>query len=272
MKIKKVVFLDRNGETVGSMGDLKKETKSSATLPVIVDYYDWDLKKQVASAEKYKDQIKRVFYQDGVDRKVGVMLQDDVRRLELVQSFNYGLRVLEVGSSDGSVSIKIASQKNVKEILAIDIRQSAIDDGKKLIKDLIKRGDLSRENANKISLKRIAIEELSAKYGQFDSVCAYEIFEHLLPWDFMPVFKHLYKFIKPNGKFFISVPNRFPDIKYEKEGRSRWRWFDHRNFFSHLSLYLLLRNFFKEIKFYSLYPNEKTEKGLYLICECNGKK
>jgi|GEM_PF-2181274 len=272
MNIKKVLFLDRNGGVVGSVSNLKGRVKSSAILPVIIDYYDWDLKKQVASAEKYKDQIKRVFYQDRVDRRVKIMLQDDIRRLELVQSFNYGSRVLEVGSSDGSVSIKIANQKKVKEVLAIDIRQSAIDDGKKLIKDLIKRGDLNQKDADKITLKKIAIENLSPNYGQFDSVCAYEVFEHLAPWDFIPVFKHLYKFIKPNGKFFISVPNRFPSEKYEKEGRSRWRWFDHRNFFSQLSLTLLVRNFFKEIKFYSLYPNERTEEGLYLICECNGKK
>ena len=272
MITKSVVFLNRGGEILGSLGEQSSRIDSGGVFPVVVDYYDWDISKQAKSAEKYKDQIKRVFYQNETDEGVKRMLQDDIRRLDVVQKFDYGPRVLEVGSSDGAVSIKIAQRPKVKEILAIDIRQSAINDGKSLLKDLVKRKEVSAIVAKKVTLKKYAIEDLPNRYGQFDSVCAYEIFEHLSPWDLMPVFKHLYKFIKPNGKFFISVPNRFPDKKYEKEGRSRWRWFDHRNFFSQLSLNLFLTSFFKDVRFYPLYPKEKTEKSLYLICECRGKK
>ena len=273
MTIKQIFFLDRRGEIIGTPEKQTKKTiESSTAFPIVVDYYDWDLNKQEKSAEQYKDQIKRVFYQEEVDEPVKIMLQDDVARLNLVQKFNYGARILEVGSSDGSVSVKIAAQKKVKEILAIDIRQSAVNDGKKLIKDLIKDGKISAEVAQKISLKKYAIEDLPERYGTFDSVCAYEIFEHLSPWDMMLVFKQVYKFIKPTGKFFISVPNRFPDSKYEKQGRSRWRWFDHRNFFSQLSLSLFLTSFFKNVTFYPLYPDEIAEDSLYLICECHGKK
>lgn len=272
MKLKDVILLDRYGEISSLNPGNKKSFFSGNVLPIVADYYIWDLSKQTASAEKYKDQIKRVFYQEQVDDRVKVMLGDDVRRLDLVQDFSYGQRILEVGSSDGSVSIKIAHQAKVKEILAIDLRQSAILDGKKLIKDLVKRGELKQTIADKIKLKKCAIESLLEEVGQFDSVCAYEIFEHLSPWDMMPVFKHLYQFIKPNGKFFISVPNRFPAEKYEKEGRSRWKWFDHRNFFSLASLEAFLTCFFKSVKFYPLYPNESPEKSLYLIAECHGKK
>lgn len=272
MKFKEIILLDRYGE-ISSLNPVNKKVFSSGNvLPVVVDFYIWDLDKQTASAEKYKDQIKRVFYQDQVDARVKVMLGDDVHRLNLVQDFSYGQRILEVGASDGSVSIKIAHQPKVKEILAIDLRQSAIDDGKKLIKDLVKNGELQQTIADKVTLKKYAIENLPVEFGQFDSVCAYEIFEHLSPWDMMPVFKHLYRFIKPNGKFFISVPNRFPAEKYEKEGRSRWKWFDHRNFFSLASMELFLTFFFKSVKFYPLYSNEKPERSLYLIAECHGKK
>lgn len=272
MRTKQVFFLNRSGEMIDIIGGSRSVTPDSSTaFPVVVDYYEWDIEKQTKSAEKYKDQIKRVFYQDEVGKETMCMLQDDIRRLKVVKGFNYGARVLEVGSSDGAVSIKIAQQPKVKEVVAIDIRQSAIIDGKKLLKELVKRGELSMKDADKITLKKYAVEELPSSYGQFDSVCAYEIFEHLSPWDLMPVFKHLYKFIKPNGKFFISVPNRFPDKKYEKEGRSRWNWFDHRNFFSQLSLGLFLTSFFKDVKFYPLYQGERTEKSLYLICECRGK-
>lgn len=272
MKKRQVFFLDRRGDVIGSTEELVGSIDSKTAFPIVVDYYDWDLNKQMQSAEKYKDQIKRIFYQDDVDAKIRHMLQDDIRRIDVVREFDYGEKVLEVGSSDGSVSIKIAEQKRVKEVMAIDIRQSAINDSKKLIRDLVVRKEISEKTAKKVKLKKYSIEDFPIRYGQFDSVCAYEVFEHLSPWDFMPVFKHLYKFIKPSGKFFISVPNRFPDAKYEKKGRSRWRWFDHRNFFSQLSLEFFLKSFFKDVVFYTLYPHEKTEKSLYLICECRGKK
>lgn len=273
MNAKQVFFLNREGEVIDMIGGARGVIPDSSTaFPVVVDYYEWDIDKQAKSAEKYKDQIKRVFYQHDVDEGVKWMLQDDIRRLEVVQGFDYGARVLEVGSSDGAVSIKIAQQPKVKEVFAIDIRQSAIVDGKNLLKDLVKRGELSKKAAGKIILKKYAIEDFPSRYGQFDSVCAYEIFEHLSPWDLMPVFMYLYRFIKPNGRFFISVPNRFPDKKYEKEGRGRWHWSDHRNFFSQLSLELFLTSFFKDVKFYSLYQGEKPGKSLYLICECSGKK
>jgi 2-polyprenyl-3-methyl-5-hydroxy-6-metoxy-1,4-benzoquinol methylase len=273
MKTEQILFLNRRGEIIGvPEKQTKKKIDSSTAFPIVVDYYDWDIGKQMESAEKYKDQIKRVFYNDGLDETTKVMLQDDVARLNLVSKFDYGSRILEVGSSDGSVSVKIAEQKKVKEILAIDIRQSAINDGKKLIRSLIKDGKITNLIAEKVSLKKYAIQDLPERYGKFDSVCAYEVFEHLSPWDMMPVFKHLYKFIKPNGKFFISVPNRFPDSKYEKQGRSRWYWFDHRNFFSQLSLSLFLTSFFKNVTFYPLYSGEKAGNSLYLICECRGKK
>lgn len=272
MKAKQVFFLDRNGEVIDSIGGQISPVDSGTAFPVVVDYYDWDLAQQAKSAEKYKDQIKRVFYQEEVDDKVRVMLQDDIKRIDVISGFNYGVKVLEVGSSDGSVSIRIAQQPKVKEIMAIDIRQSAINDGRKLIKDLVARKEISLKIAEKIILKKYAIESFPHRYGKFDSVCAYEVFEHLSPWDLMPVFKHLYAFIKTDGKFFISVPNRFPDKKYDTTGRSRWRWFDHRNFFSRLSLEFFLASFFKDVIFHPLYADEKVEKSLYLICECRGKK
>lgn len=272
MNINRIAILDRYGEVKSLAPEGKGKLLSIDTLPVIIDYYLWDLDRQIYSAEKHKDQIKRVFYQNEVDDSTKSMLKDDIQRLDVVQKFDYGSRILEIGSSDGSVSVKIAQQAKVKEILAIDIRQSAISDGKKLIRDLVRRGEITKETANKIIFKKCAIENLSAAHGQFDSVCAYEVFEHLTPWDMMPVLNRLYKFISPKGKFFVSVPNRFPNVKYDKTGRSRWKWFDHRNFFSYVSLKLLLTSLFNDVRFHSLYPNEKPEDGLYLICECREKK
>ncbi len=270
--IKQVALLDRTGEILKLSPAFPKKPKSADVFVTVADFYDWNLGKQADSAEKYKDKIKRVFYEEEVVGPAKVMLQDDVRRLELMGGFSYGKKVLEVGSSDGSASVKIATNKEVKEILAIDLRASAISEGKAMLKDLQNRGEIKKEVAKKITLKKSAIEKLPASVGQFDSVCAYEVFEHLAPWDLVPVFLKVYDFIKPQGKFFISVPNRFHHEKYNQEGRSRWSWFDHRNFFSQASLELFLTSFFENVKFYPLYPSEKPGDSIYLICECYGKK
>ncbi|MFA6159995.1 MAG: class I SAM-dependent methyltransferase [Parcubacteria group bacterium] len=273
MKIKQVVSLNKEGEAIDTFqqGKIKKNYLSSEIFPIMVEDYVWDQKRQERSAEKYKDQIKRVFYQDKVDEKIKIMLQDDIRRLELIKDFDYGKNILEVGCSDGSASIKIAENPKVKKVFGIDIRKSAINDGEKLIKDLLKRREIDKKIADKIRLGNYTVENFPLKFGKFDSVCAYEIFEHMAPQNMLPAFQHLYKFIKKDGNFFISVPNRFPDEKYDRMGRTRWKWFDHRNFFSQASLELFLRNFFKKVDFFPLYENEKAEKSIYLICECRGK-
>ncbi|MFA6184007.1 MAG: class I SAM-dependent methyltransferase [Parcubacteria group bacterium] len=271
--IKKIVLLDKEGKMLNSFA--KKETistDSSCVLPVVIESYLWNEKDQNNSAEKYKDQIKRVFYPDKVEKNVKNMLQDDLRRIELIESFNYGKKVLEVGCSDGSVSIKIAQIPNVSKVVGIDIRKSAIKDGKRLIKDLLKQGIINYGVAKKIKLENFTIENFPLRFGKFDSVCAYEVFEHMAPQDMLPAFQNLYKFIKKDGKFFISVPNRFPNKKYEKMGRARWHWFDHRNYFSKISLEIFLSNFFNDIKVHSLYEEEDSKDSIYLIFECNGKK
>ncbi len=272
MRVQNVVLLNAEGGVIKSFVKNLKSFASSNVFPVIVESYLWNEEKQQESAEKYKDQIKRVHYQEDIDATTRNMLQDDIRRLEIIQKFKYGQSVLEVGCSDGTVSIKIAELPSVKKVLGVDIRKSAIEDGKILLKDLLSRGKITKEIAKKVTLLHSSTEKMSTRYGKFDSVCAYEIFEHLAPQDMLPVFQHLYKFIKSDGSFFISVPNRFPNRKYEKIGRSRWKWYDHRNFFSRLSLELFLNNFFKEVKFYPLYKGEKVDDSIYLICECKGKK
>lgn len=271
MDIKHTILLDRSGKILDFTNN-KHPVNSLNCLPIVADYYLWRPADQLNSAEKYKDQIKRVFFQDEVEQPVKVMLQDDIQRLNLIKKFSYGQQILEIGASDGSVSIKIAQQTKVKKIIAIDIRQSAIIDGRKLLKDLVISGEIKKSTADKITLKKCALENLPINTGQFDSVCAYEIFEHLVPWEMMSAFTHIYNFIKPRGKFFISVPNRFPAKHYEQEGRSRWKWFDHRNFFSQLGLELFLRSFFREVKFRSLYKNDLPGESIYLIAECYGKK
>src|SRR3989344_3872857 len=119
-KVSTVALLSRNGEILRVSGAHEKvRLHSRSVFPVMVDQYFWDGKKQLKSAETYKDQIKRVFYPETVAKETQVMLQDDHRRLALVRGFRFGSRVLEVGSSDGSVSIVIAKKPRAHEVLGI---------------------------------------------------------------------------------------------------------------------------------------------------------
>lgn len=275
MIISRIVLLNREGEEIKTFEERNTRVRLSSanTLPILSEPYFWDEQKQLESAEKYKDRIKRVFYPKEVQKETEPMLRDDIRRLELIKTFGYGKNVLEAGCSDGSVSLKIAEHENVKKIIGIDIRPSAIEDGKKLIKDLLRARKISAESALKVSLKCSTIADfyLSRK-KVFDTVCAFEVFEHLAPQDLWPSFTRLYDLLKEKGNFFVSVPNRFHHKKYDIQKRSRWKWFDHRNFFSMLSLEMFLSRFFEQIKFYPLYPDERVEDSIYLICECKLKK
>lgn len=272
MDIKKVVLLNKTGDIIDSFEKTAEVFNSSNIYPVVIEHYPWDQEKQHHSAETYKDQIKRVYTIDSVPEESKQMIQDDLRRIELVKMFNYGAQILEVGCSDGTISIKLAELPATKSILGIDIRQSAIDDGHALLKKLVEQKEITSAVADKVMLEKLRIEDLPTTYGQYDSVCAYEVFEHMSPQDFFPAFQHLYKFIKKDGTFFISVPNRFHHARYDQEKRSRWRWHDHRNFFSKVSLEMFLKDFFEEVKFYPLYDTETVDGSIYLICECRVKK
>lgn len=272
MSVKKIVLLDKKGEVVDSFEKEAVAFDSSNIYPVVVENYLWDKDQQLKSAEEFKDKIERVYDKEGVPEETRVMLQDDYRRMKLIKTFDYGHRVLEVGCSQGTASIKIAELPEVDEVVGIDIRRSAIDEGNKLIKKLVENKEITQTVADKIKLEHLRIEDLPENHGKYNSICAYEVFEHMAPQDFLPAFQHLYKFIENDGTFFISVPNRFPNKKYDELGRTRWRWHDHRNFFSKISLEMFLSNFFEQVKFYPLYEEETVEDSIYLICECKGKK
>lgn len=272
MNIKKVVLLNKVGDIIDGIEKPVDSYNSGNIYPLVIENYVWNKEMQRNSAEIYKDKIKRVYDIDNIPGETKKMVEDDICRIDLIKTFDYGPKVLEVGCSDGTVSIKLAELPTTELILGIDIRQSAIDDGHNLIDKLVKEKKLTNEAAKKVRLEEFRIEDLPVNYGKYDSVCAYEIFEHMAPQDLLPAFQHLYKFIKKDGNFYISVPNRFPADKYEKEKRARWKWDDHRNFFSKISLEIFLSNFFEAVDAYPLDKNEAVEDSIYLIYKCIGKK
>lgn len=268
------VLLDRMGQIVPSNISIEAIAEHRKDLfPIVVEPYLWDAELQLESASIYKDQIMRVHYPEMTRPEQTAMLDDDRRRIEVVSGFQYGSSVLEVGSSDGTVSLSIARRPEVEAVTAIDIRPDAAEDGKRLVADLLQKGVIDEVVAHKFSIETASVIEYKERHEgkTFDVVCAYEIFEHVAPQDFLSGFSAAYQFLASQGVFYMSVPNRFPHPKYEEGGRARWKWFDHRNFFSKRSLEYFLSKFFENVRFTELYPGEEIEDGVYLIAECHNK-
>lgn len=214
----------------------------------------------VKMAEKYKDKIMRVFTD-----KDNPLVQDDIQRLKLVDSFRYAGTILEFGASDGTVSLYIARHPECKGVLATDIRESAKEDFQSLRKKLIKNKFISKKNANKVTFRVTD----SIPSGPFDTACAFEVFEHIDPIMIQFYLASLSHIIKDGGTFFISVPNRFPHQKYEEQGRSRWSAPDHKTNWNYEMLKELLEYYFKSVKFYPIYKGEKIQDGIWLFAKCS---
>ena len=139
--------------------------------------------------------------------KRGRESQDNTqKRIEWILD-NVGIdkNILDIGCSQGIISILIAQQGNL--VKGIDIEEEAVSFAKELLEKEYK--DL-KEKVSFISGDFFKYNE-DEKY---DVIIITEVIEHLInPVDFI---KHTKKYLKDNGKVIISVPfgiNNHPDHK-----------------------------------------------------------
>jgi 2-polyprenyl-3-methyl-5-hydroxy-6-metoxy-1,4-benzoquinol methylase len=87
-----------------------------------------------------------------------------------------------------------------------------------------------------VTYKDISYEKLEWAEGGFDAITAWEVFEHLENPRF--ALRELHRILKPDGLFFISVPDVFSieeRLHFLRTGNF-WRWgrkSDHYNIFTH---------------------------------------
>lgn len=239
----------------------KRRQKMLATLPSDVKL------KHTKDAETYRDRIgDRLYHPERVEPDKVHLIKDDIRRVKVILSIRpSGDRFLDVGCSDGSVTLEIAKTWRPKKIIGIDVAPSAIKEAKEKLKHV------EEDIRKRVKFKLAFIEELDFPDNYFDTIYACETLEHIAPGMFRTAFSNILRMLKDKGKLIISVPNRYPDRKYVAEKRARWKWPTHYRCFSFSSLRKLLKKHFSEIEFIPLYDGEKPSKSIYLICVCSGK-
>jgi len=135
--IKKYISLNKHGKELEKV----KDFDSGNIYPYVSDAYEWSDEEFLNSANKYKDEIKRVY---DVNSEKEYMIQDDRQRIKVIKNLPYGKTVLEVGCSDGTVSLAIAENDNVKQVTGIDIRKDVIKDYNNLIIKLSKENKITK--------------------------------------------------------------------------------------------------------------------------------
>jgi len=272
-KADKIVALDKDGNEAKVLFENKDAVSNNNIFPIVVQDYEWSRNEQVERANKFRDRIEYIYYpeNDKENPMLSVWRLDDTDRIKATVDLPFGEKILESGCSSGTMTLEISRLKNVKEVVGVDIREDAISRAGTLTKDLVKKSKLKKEDTDKVTFISSAIEDLDHKNESFDTVCAFEVLEHITPNDFDTAVSKLAKLMKGKGNFLMSVPNRYPDNFFVKEGRTRWNAPDHKNFFSKTSLEFLLGKYFNSVKFFPV-GGESVGKGVYLICECKNKK
>jgi len=223
-------------------------------------------RKHLIEAEKYRDRIgDRLFHPEKVDEDKKHLIKDDLQRVKKILKFPFGEKVLDIGCSDGTITIEIAKKKTVRKIIGVDISPSAIKEANE------KLNKLMPNLKEKISFKQAFIEDLDFPDNYFDTISACETLEHIAIGSLFKAMDNLVRMLKNNGNMIITVPNRYPATKYVKQRRDRWKWPTHYRTFSIYSLELFLKEYFKKIKFYPLYSGEIFKDSIYLICNCKDK-
>jgi 2-polyprenyl-3-methyl-5-hydroxy-6-metoxy-1,4-benzoquinol methylase len=221
----------------------------------------------IKKAEKYRDRIgDRLYHAEKVEPDKTHLIKDDIRRIKRILKLSFGNKVLDVGCSDGTVTIEIAKKRKCQEIIGVDIVSSCIKEACQKV------NYLNSKLKKRIKFKKSFIEDLKFPDNYFDTIIAGETLEHVEKNQLNNVMNNLFRMLKKDGNMIITVPNRKPDKKYIKQKRDRWDWPTHYHYFTYENFKNFLERYFKRVKFYPLYKCDKVSRSIYLICNCQNKK
>jgi SAM-dependent methyltransferase len=265
-----VVLLDERGELLPGLtvarGTRYPVPPGSGWIPLVLheDQYQPDAHR--AEAERYRDRIgDRLLRPEAVDPDKQHLIGDDRQRAARVLALPYQGRVLDVGTSDGTLLLEAVRRWRLMDAVGVDVAPSAIEEA-----NMAAARDPS--TAGRVQFQEGFIEELGYVDGAFDTVSACETLEHIGPGQFERAFQNLMRVLRPGGSLLMTVPNRFPDARYEREGRARWSWPAHHQYFTEQAVRFLLSPHFETLSFVPLYDDEPAGDSIYLICHASGKR
>jgi SAM-dependent methyltransferase len=269
-KASAVVLLNGAGEQLPGFtlarGVVSPKGRRSEWFPLVLrdEHYRADAHR--AEAELYRDRIgDRLLRPEAVAPDKQHLIADDRQRAARVLGLEYRGRVLDVGTSDGTLLLETVRRWNLSEAVGVDVAQSAIAEATAAL-----AADPSL--AGRVSFIEAFIEDLAFPDGHFDMVAACETLEHIGPGQFDRALANLLRMLRPGGDLLMTVPNRFPDVRYEREGRARWSWPAHHQFFTQLAVRHLLAPHFTTLAFTPLYDKEAPGDSIYLICRASGRR
>jgi ubiquinone/menaquinone biosynthesis C-methylase UbiE len=140
---------------------------------------------------------------------------------------------LEVGCGDGFWTNRLRNSS--KKLYSIDLSKSRIINAKKRTK-------------NKVNILIADARRIPFKDNFFDTVCAFEIIEHLPNYsDHYTFLKEVKRILKPGGKLLITTPNKIIFKIYCLLSKEK-----HSTHFSELT-YFQFRNLLKKYFFVEIY-------------------
>ncbi len=225
------------------------------------------LSKEIQFADRIGDLHFYMSERDGLDNlrhKDEVLykkLRDNPERVRLLSEIAHGKNCLDVGCSDGLITLEIAKRSG-SQVLGIDIREEAIDNARRLA------GSFSDDVRQRVEFAVLKPEELVAAGRKFDTMYFTEVLEHIDYRHHSQTIENLVKLMHSGSNLIISIPNRYPAQHYEQEGRHRWDAPAHLAHFSKLSFEDLLKGYFREVNFITLTQDKRPQDGIWLICDC----
>ncbi len=121
--------------------------------------------------------------------------------VDFLGSFNDSISVLDVGCSYG-YGVYILSSVGGFNVLGIDIDKNAVN----YAKEAVNLPNASFEIIN--ILRQKDVDALLMKYGPFDAITCFEVFEHIPAHYSKILLAHCFKLLKSGGFLFISTPNK----------------------------------------------------------------
>ena len=174
------------------------------------------------------------------------LIADDQQRVKRILEWPVAGPVLDVGCSDGAITRRIAARYPAATVWGTDL-------------------DIPTDRAPDPSLDRVAgwlqwdVRQLLVVSGDFvDAVYCCEVFEHLTLHEATLALRNICAVLKPGGDLLVTVPNRYPAMRYIYGARDRWKWPDHWQTFTAESLSDWLSPHFARLEWVPVYDEDRV--------------